>query len=362
MARRPAHLLAVFLVAVLVTACGSQAPAATQTSPTAALSARPSPAGSHAALEPQATETHTGGLTKVTLALGYIPTVQFAPFYVAAQRGFYREEGLDVEFQHGIVTDLLQQVGAGKLTYAVASGDEMLVARSQGVPLVYAGAYFQKYPVVLITPRNAHITSVRKIRGKTVGVPGPYGATYTGLKALLLSAGLTEQDVTTKFINFTQVQALQRGQVDAAMGYANNEPLQLERLGVPVDTIGVWENTNLVSNGIITNETNLSTHREQVGALVRATMRGLDAAIADPEGALRASLKYVPEAASQRELQLDVIRASIPLWQSAASKQHGTGYSDPAAWTATLQFLRRSGAITKDVDLSGVYTNEFVER
>ncbi|MEJ7653875.1 MAG: ABC transporter substrate-binding protein, partial [Chloroflexia bacterium] len=145
-------------------------------------------------------------------------------------------------------------------------------------------------------------------------------------------------------------------------GYANNEPLQLERLGVPVNTIGVWETTNLVSNGVVTNESNLKAEREEVGALVRATMRGLEDSIADPEAALEAGLKYVPEAAATRELQLEVIRASIPLWQNEASKLNGSGYSDPEAWRSTLQFLRKSGAVTKDVDLEAAYTNEFVEK
>lgn len=301
---------------------------------------------------------------KVTLALGYIPSVQFAPFYVAAAKGYYKEAGLEVEFKHGIQTDLLQQVGSGALSYAVASGDEMLVARSQGVPLVYTGAYFQKYPVTMIVPKSAGITDIKGIKGKVIGVPGPYGATYTGLKALLFSAGLSEGDVQVQSIGFTQVDALQQGKVQAVMGYANNEPLQLERRGVPVQTFPVWETTNLVSNGIVTNEKHLSANPDQVGALVRATMRGLGETIRDPEGAFEASLKYAPEAGSgaNRESQMAVLRASIPLWQSEAANEHGIGYSDPAAWEATQLFLKRSGALRKDVDLAAAYTNKYITK
>lgn len=302
-------------------------------------------------------------LSEVTLALGFIPSVQFAPFYVAAQKGYYKQEGLNVRFQHGIEQDLLKLVGAGKLNYAVASGDEMLLARSQGVPLVYVGAYFQKYPVVLITPKKAGITKVDQIKGRSVGVPGPYGATYTGMKALLLSSGLSEKDVSVRSIGFTQVQALQRGQVDAVMGYANNEPLQLEGLGMRVNTIGVWQHANLVSNGIITNEQSLAANHEEVAALVRATMRGLEYTIAHPEAAFEASLKYAPEAGGEnRSTQMAVLKASIPLWQSEAAKQHGAGYTDPAAWEATRDFLKRSGSLNGDVDPKQAYTNEFIQR
>lgn len=299
----------------------------------------------------------------MTLGLTYKPDVQFAPFYLAAQRGYYREEGLDVQFQHLADADLLKLLGAGRLQYAVAGGDEMLVARSQGAPLVYVAAYFHKYPVALVSKKEAGITEVAQLRGKSVGVPGPFGATYTGLKALLYSAGLTERDVQVRSIGFTQVQALQRGQADAVMGYANNEPVQLERLGVPVNTIPVWREANLVSNGIITNEEHLAANPEQVGALVRATMRGLRDAVNGPEAALDASLKYVPEAGGpNREGSLAVLRASVDLWRNELSRTNGLGYTDPAAWAATRDFLRRAGSPGEDVDLQGAYTNRFVSK
>ncbi len=346
---------ALLILAVLLAACGSPAAPGPGQNPAAATT----PTASGTGATPEAT-----GVTKLTLALGYIPSVQFAPFYVAAERGYYEDEGLAVDFKHGIEPDLLKLVGSGELQYAVASGDEMLVARSQGVPLVYTGAYFQKYPVTLIASEKSGIKSVGDLKGKTVGVPGLFGATYTGLKALLDSAGLKEADVTARSIGFTQVQALQRGQVDAVMGYANNEPLQLKRLGVPVRTFPVWETTNLVSNGIVTNESNLAARPDQVSALVRATMRRLRETIRDPEAAFEMCLKFAPEAGSaeNRESQLEVLNASIPLWQSDLSEANGAGYTDPKAWEETLTFLRRSGAIKNDVDLKAAYTNRFVEK
>jgi len=350
--------LVLLIPALLLVACGGSP--ATQR-PTQDAAAAPTPA---APADETSAATVVAEPAKLTLALGYIPSVQFAPFYVAAERGYYADEGLDVSFQHGIEPDLLKLVGAGKLHYAVASGDEMLVARSQGVPLVYTGAYFQKYPVVLIASEKSGIKTVGDLKGKSVGVPGLFGATYTGLKVLLDSADLKEADVTARSIGFTQVQALQREQVDAVMGYANNEPLQLKRLGVSVRTFPVWEKTDLVSNGIVTNEANLQGNAEEVGALVRATMRGLKETIRDPEAAFEMSVQYAPEAGSavNRDLQMEVLSASIPLWQSEVSEANGAGYTDPKAWEETLRFLRRSGAIRNDVDLKSAYTNRFVEK
>jgi NitT/TauT family transport system substrate-binding protein len=159
------------------------------------------------------------------------------------------------------------------------------------------------------------------------------------------------------------VQALERGQVDAVMGYLNNEPLQLRRLGMEVRTFPVSESAALVSNGVVTNEEQLESDPDQVQRVVRATMRGLEAAIADPEAAYEASLAYVPEAGGEnREAQLAVLRASVPLWRSEAAEEHGEGYTAPEDWEATRAFLERAGSLAGEVDLEAAYTNRFITK
>lgn len=358
------------LCALLLAACGGRpaapardgAPGETAASPPpSAATSEDAPAGATPTAPPRA--GGSGNPTRVTLGLGYKPDVQFAPFYLAVRNGYYAEEGLEVEFRHLGDADLLKLAGTGQLDYAVASGDEMLVARSQGVPLVYVGAYFHQYPVALIAPEESGITRVEQVRGKTIGIPGQYGATYNGVRALLYAAGLDESDVTLRSISFTQVQALERGQVDAVMGYLNNEPLQLRRLGMAVRTFPVSESAALVSNGVVTNEEQLESDPEQVQRVVRATMRGLEAAIADPEAAYEASLAHVPEAGGEnREAQLAVLRASVPLWRSEAAAEHGAGYTAPEDWAATRDFLERAGSLAGEVDVEAAYTNRFITK
>ncbi len=336
MNRQPRVIAALIAISILLAACGAAG-------------------GGSAGGTPGTSE-----LKKVTLDMGYVPNVQFAPFYLAARRGYYRQAGLDVHFKHGIESNMVKLIATGKEDFGIVSGDEMLTARSQGMPLVYVGAWYQKYPVVLITRKSEGITSVRQLKGRTIGVPGLYGSTYLGLKALLYSAGMTEQDVSIRPIGFTQVQALQRGQVDAVMGYANNEPLQLERIGVRVNTIPVWQHTNLISNGIVTNEKTLREHPDEVRALVEATMKGVRDTTREPDAAFEATLKYVSEAAQNRKAQMQVLRATIPLWQSKATQEHGLGYSDPDGWRYTRDFLERAGLLKQDLDLKTAYTNRFV--
>src|SRR2546425_903125 len=92
-------------------------------------------------------------LQKVTIALGYLPDVQFAPFYLALNKGYYKAEGLDVTLQNGIAPDLIKQLGdgTGDVNFAVVSGDELIPARLQGIPVIYAMTWYRQYPVAAVS-------------------------------------------------------------------------------------------------------------------------------------------------------------------------------------------------------------------
>ncbi|MGN6812598.1 MAG: ABC transporter substrate-binding protein [Thermomicrobiales bacterium] len=374
MKRLASALLA--LLVLILTACGSSiaptaAPqptaasaattAATTTSAGSATTASSTSTAPRAAATPASSPAASGAKTKLTIALGYIPDIQFAPFYVAAAQGYYADEGLDVDFKQGLETDVLKLVGTNALSFGVASGDEVMVARSQGVPVTQVATWYQKYPVSVVAPEKANIHQITDLKGHTVGVPGRYGATYVGLLALLNSAGLSEKDIQLREVGFQQVQALTQGQVDAIVGYTNNEPVQLREQGQAITTLNLFDYVNLVSNGLVTNEQTIKGQPELVRKVVRATLRGLQATIAQPDQAVDICIaKYIPEAAGKRAQVRDVLMASIPLWQSQVTDQHGLGYSDPAAWTSSRDLLRKLGVLGSDIDLAQTYTNDFL--
>ena len=128
----------------------------------------------HATAGPRAAST---SLRTVTIGMGYIPSVQFAPFYVADQRGYYRRAGLKVDFNYASSPDLLELVGAGRMDLAIADGTDTIAAVAQGVPIVYVMAEYQRFPVAIFSLAGSRIRSVADLRGKTIGVPGRYCAT-----------------------------------------------------------------------------------------------------------------------------------------------------------------------------------------
>jgi len=290
-------------------------------------------------------------LKKVSIGLGYIPDIQFAPFYVAQSKGYYKSAGLDVTFHHGIVNDLIGSMVLGRDNFVFASGDEELVARSKGLKVVDLSTIFQKYPVSLIVPANSPIRTLADLKGHTIGEPGPFGATHVGLLALLYQGHLTPNDVHIQAIGFTQVAALLGHHVDAVMGYSNNEPLQLRKQGFAVRTFDVSDYQPLVSNGIITTDDTYNGQRQMVQSFVQATLKGLKDVIANPAQAVQLSKSYIPGMDPDRAMS--VLRATIPIWQGNGR----LGYNNSATWQSMEQFLVAQNIIPSGQDFSQAYTN-----
>src|SRR5437762_588573 len=233
-------------------------------------------------------------LKNVSIGLGYIPNIQFAPFYVAQSKGYYKAAGLNVTFHHGFVNDVIGSMVLGHDNFVFATGDEELVARSKNISVVNVATIYQRYPVSLIVPANSSIHTLADIKGHTIGEPGPFGATYVGLLALLHYAHLSLSDVHVQSIGFTQVTALLQHRFDAVVGYSNNEPLQLRKQGLAVRTFDVSDYQPLVSNGIITTADTLHNQPQMVKAFVQATIKGLKDVIANPAEAVQISKGYIP--------------------------------------------------------------------
>lgn len=328
----------VLALALLLTACGGGL-APTPTAPPASPTARP--------------------LTHVKYAMGYLPDVQFAPFYIAAEKGYFKAEGIEIEFVTMFENDSAPLIGTNALQFGNISAEQVLQARAQGLPLVYVAAWYQKFPVAVVARKSLGLASPADLKGHAIGLPGLFGASYVGLRALLKNAGVAESDVTLNAIGFTQVAAFTAHQADIVVGYANNEPVQLQANGADLTIFTVADYVPMASNGMVTNEQTIAEHPELVRGMVRALLRGVADAIANPDEAYTISAKYVETLANADPAtvatQTQVLAASIQLW-----KADRLGLSDPEGWGNTQATLLDIGLLTTPLDLSQAYTNAFV--
>ena len=295
-------------------------------------------------------------LTHIRLPMGYIPNIQYAPYYVAVEKGYFAEAGIEIEFDYSFETDGVALVGAGNLPFAVVSGEQVPMARTQGLPVVYITAWYKDYPVSVVSKTESGITSPADLAGKKIGLPGLFGANYIGFIALLNANGLSESDVTLDAIGFNQVEALAADQEEAIVGYVSNEPIQLAAQGYEVSEIRVADYASLASNGLITSEMMLEENPDLVRAMVAAFLRGIEDAAADPDGAYEISKKYIENLAEADEtVQKKILATSIEFWQL-----ENPGYSDPQAWENMNQLLAEMGLISEPIDIEAAYSNDYL--
>lgn len=340
MRRNRVYLGLVLVVALLLAAC----------SPTAAPmeTAAETPPGDDSVV-----------LRPISLGVGFIPNVQFAPLYAGIENGFFVDEGLDVSLDYGFENDYLKLVGTGESDFMVGSGDQVVIGRAQGLPVRYVMNWYTRYPVVLMAKESAGITEPADMAGKRIGLPGPYGANYVAFRGLLEAGGLTESDVQMESIGFTQAAAVSADTVDAAVDYAANGPVVLAQEGVSVTQLSLDPYLIMPANGIVSNDSLIAEEPELVGKMARAMAKSIVYTLENPDEAFEIALKFVPEAGGEnRDANRAVFDASIPFWTPVADTTIGlTARED---WQSAAEFMQRIGLVDTLVPAEELFTNEFV--
>ena len=323
------------LLAIMAAACGGGASTTPGATPPGGTGS-PGASGSPGAPSPTPAEA-----VKLSVGLGYIPSVQFAQFYLADQAGYYRDAGVEVTFDNKIDPELVTLVGQGAIDIGIADGTSVIPAVSQDIPVRYVFTVYADFPSIVFAKASSGITGPADLKGRKVGIPGKYGSSWIQLQALLASVGLTPADVdVVPFPNYGQMAALQQGVVDAATGFVNNEPVQMELAGTPVVVLALPADSQLPGNGLIVGQAALDGPKaDAVRGFISATRRAMDEIAADPEIGLEAAIARVPELGTDRATQLAVMQATVDTWQSDYTAANGTGAVDTAAWERSIAFM-----------------------
>ncbi len=306
------------------------------------------------------TVTAQDDLRDFTLFLGFIPNIQFAPIYVALEKGYFAEAGANVTLEYGDENIGVERLAIGELSFGIISGEQVILARAGERPLVYVFEWWQRFPVAVVAP-----------------------------------------DLQLEEIGFNAAAMVCADRVEAAVVYVVNEPVQIREQCSDVNIIEISPQVDLLGNGLVTNEQTIASDPELVRGMVRAMSRAVADVLADPDEAIRISRKYVEtlpvggsrvaasiaavdaaralqevaesgqslsaqEAAdlagqllqavnSDEVVQMRVLRNSAALW--GASR---LGETDSASWDTTMNTLIDMGLLAAPVDLTGAFTNEFL--
>jgi NitT/TauT family transport system substrate-binding protein len=300
--------------------------------------------------------------TKLTVGLGYIPSVQFAAFYRADQAGYYAAEGLDVTFQNDIDANLVPKVGAGNVDLGMSDGTSVIPAVSQEIPIKYLATIYAKFPSIVFAKADSGIVTPADLKGRKIGIPAKSGSSWIMLQALLASANLTVSDVTvTEYPDFGQAAAVAKGAVDAATGFVNNEPVQLALSGTKVNILRVDDITPLPGPGLIAGIATIAAKKPAVAGFVRATLKAMNEIAATPSVGLDAAIKAVPDLGKDRATQEAILEATIDAWRpvGAAAGSPISGAVDTAAWDKSLAFMTSLNLVPKPVTVPDLVDTSF---
>jgi NitT/TauT family transport system substrate-binding protein len=365
--RRLAALAAVLLISACTPAgggpmisAGSPVPAS---APPASASGSGGLGGSPTGSAPES-NAPSGPPTHLVVGLGFIPSVQFAQFYLADEAGYYREAGLEVEFQNKIDPDLITLLGQGAVDIGMADGTSVIPAVSQDIPVRYAATVYARFPSVVYTKAASGVREPGDLAGRKIGTPGRFGSSWIMLQALLASAGLTPDDTEiVLFPDFVgQRVALEQGVVDAATGFVNNEPVQMTFAGEEVVVLAVDEVTPLPGPGLVAGAPTLAAKRDALRSFVAATIRSMEEIRTDPERGLDAAITRVPELGADRDLQRAILEATIATWLTPYTETHGLGAIDRDAWRESVDFMRSlpDSPVAREVGLDELVTEELL--
>jgi NitT/TauT family transport system substrate-binding protein len=332
-------ILLVLVVALVLAACGGTAAPTTENTPT----------------------DEPGDARPITVAFAFIPNIQFAPFYVADSKGYYADAGLDVSFDYNFETDVVQRVAAwpaSEVQFAHNSGLSVMLGRQQGLPITSVMTHYQQFPVVFFSKGDVELSEPEDLQGKSIGIPGRFGASYYAMLALLDAGNMQESELNVQEVGFNQFQLVLQDDIQVASGYAMNEPIKLREEGADVNVLRVADYFPLVSDGIITHEQLIETEPELVRDFVQATLRGLRDTLDDPDEAFELSLPYIPEAdLSDTTFARAVLEASLPYWES---ENEPLGNADAEQWEQSHALLLEFGLLNEPVDVQEAYTNQFI--
>jgi NitT/TauT family transport system substrate-binding protein len=291
----------------------------------------------------------------VTLRLKWLNQAQFAGFYVAQEKGYYKAEGLDVNIQPGGPDfPAVQMVTGGNEQFGVTGADQILIARSKGVPVVGLSVIYRRNPFVLFSLAKSGIKTPADYVGKNVGVKigGNEELIY---RAVLAKANVDKAKLTEIPVKF-DITPLLSGAVDVWPGYLINEVLAAKEKGFDVNIVYPSDyGIDLYADTLFTTEKMLREKPELVKKFVAATLKGWNTAIAAPEEAAKITVKYGDKLSYDHELAM--MKASIPLLKP---DDHPVGYMSAAGWESAQKLLLGAEFQKQPVEVAKAFTTQTI--
>lgn len=297
-------------------------------------------------------------LTKVNYMMpapAFLPA--FAPWQIAKQKGYYKEEGLEVTFQRskgGV--DVAKQVGVGNAPIGGGIGDTAILVRPNGIPVKAVALMGGGSLVQLVARADRGIEKVEDLKGRTMTVMSYQDTTFYASQGILAARGMTRKDVNIQAAGPQGVWKLFiEGKADAMMGVPDWIGIAYGRK-VPIKIFNAQDYFPSMAQALLASDDLIRKNPKMIQGLVRATLRGLKDVMDNPDAAAEVFVKAVPR------WKAPPMAATFKLYNKYTYPgQETLGAFDEKRLAALQDFYLKAGFIKKTSKLSDLYTNEFVK-
>jgi len=304
------------------------------------------------------------GKDKVVLLLNWYVYSEHAPFFLGKERGYFDQEGIDLDIQEGRGSGVtVQAVAAGTATFGYADVPTMIKAASKGAPVTAVGVALQTSPMAVMGFAEKNIRKPEDIKGKTVAVTA--GDSMSQIWPLFLKkTNLKDGDFKQVAGDpQTKLNAVISGQADVLLGYVMDQAIKLQdATHKPIYPIRFADyGINMVSSGIIVQKDFLKTKPDVVKRFLRAATRSLEEAAKNPDAAIDAMLKANPKS-GVKDTALVGMKATAVLYKGPDNPSDRPLRVGAKNMGETLQLLVEYGGLDKATagKAEDYYTNDYL--
>jgi len=299
--------------------------------------------GIAAALSSEPAPAQDKSLTKVTFALDFIPLGRHAPWYAAIAEGYYKDEGLDVSIIPSQGTaQTIQAIEAGTAQLGFTDVPSLVLARANGAKVKMVALNYEKAPYAIFSlSTGANVTTAKQLEGLTLG-SGAGSFTPKVIAGFMAQQGLDPNKLTISNVAAeARAAALLSGQVPAIEFFVMSKPgleASAKEKGAELRTFLLADHgLKLYSNGVVATDEYLSKNADLVKRFVRASLKGWQFALHNPDKAAQDQLKFVPSLNPQTTVaELGVVK---DLAVTTATQKSGLGSFEAAEMQASVEFI-----------------------
>ena len=299
---------------------------------------------------------------QASLRLNWIIYGFHTPFYLGLQRGYYKQQGIDLTIGEGKGSaSTVQVVASGGDTFGLSDSSSIITGAVRGATVRAVMSITNRSPYTVEVRKDSGITKFQDLAGKTL-------ATATGEAGLVLfPALLAAQHMPPDSVTFLRIDpnakmvALLQNQVVGMLGGLDNQSLLIPQKGVPIVDFGYADlGVNTVGLCIHASDSTIANKPDLIRRFVLATRQSFEAARADPEASIAAGMQVQPD--MDHDLAMAQLKVGFSLIASPHGPNQPMGWMSAQDWDQTLALMKQYQDLKTDEPASAFWTAEFLPK